>query len=608
MELRENKMELANKEADIIDKLAFDMDRDKRFKDFKIEELENKLRERDDSIDAVRSKLVATEVERDGLIARLSDASGAVKEAKAEAAKCNVKMQHLSDELRAAHAKSTEKMAGEIEQLRASLKATKDEMELRVQEAKNCAEGEVRELVSKYETASAKKDPLVEELRLARDKLADLQACMGILDEALATSQQCNTSLQANKIVSDRKLTEVSNQFQYLKDFIKSAKSTITILEAKLRTKDEHCKHFESIGEQLIKKKDVLYKMELRVQKAKNCAEGGLRELVSKYETADNALLQARMGILDEALATSQQCNTSLQANKIVSDRKLTEVSNQFQYLKDFIKSAKSTITILEAKLRAKDEYCKHIESIEQHLKEDKLVLNKISANLHNLNIQIGGNIRVMMRFRPLIKGERMLTLEVQPHEKNNWSMGGSGRSSRPSSRGSMGPTGGRPSSHESGEDADDESCPFHFPSITDRNTRQSSSGTGSVGAKSSANHTSFNDLTKQVIEVTEPHKDRGGLKERRTRWKFGFDRVFSQDHGQYDVWEAAEPLVQSCVDGFHVCMFAYGQVFTFRPLCLLALCIKTSFFSPHTLDWIGEDAHYVRGCWGSWSHPKSCR
>lgn len=39
-----------------------------------------------------------------------------------------------------------------------------------------------------------------------------------------------------------------------------------------------------------------------------------------------------------------------------------------------------------------------------------------------------------------------------------------------------------------------------------------------------------------------------------------GFDRVFNQENGQEDVWEGAEPLVQSCVDGFHVCMFAYGQ------------------------------------------------
>ena len=302
---------------------------------------------------------------------------------------------------------------------------------------------------------------------------------------------------------------------------------------------------------------------------------------LARDEVAD---LQARIGILDEALATSQQCNTSHQANKIASDRKLKEVSSQLQSLTDRLESAWSTITILVGMLRAKDEYCEQFESIERRHVEDKRVLNEIRKTLHNRVIQLNGNISSFIRVRPWIKGERRLTMEVQQHEKYNWSVGGSGRSSRPSSRGSMGPTGGRPPSRESGEDADDESCLFHFPSITDRSTRPSSSGTGGVGAKSSTNYTSFNDLTKQVIELTEPHKDRGGLKERRKKWKYGFDRVFSPDHGQDDVWEAAEPLVQSCVDGFHVCMFAYGQVFTFRPLCLLALCIKTSyFFSAHS-------------------------
>lgn len=119
---------------------------------------------------------------------------------------------------------------------------------------------------------------------------------------------------------------------------------------------------------------------------------------------------------------------------------------------------------------------------------------------------------------------------------------------------------------HDGGEVGEEAECPFHFPSVTDRKTSQlsneggSSGGTTATAAKSSPNYTSFNDLTKQTIELTEPYKDRGGLNPRRKKWKYGFDRVFNPVNGQADVWEAAEPLVQSCVDGFHVCMFAYGQ------------------------------------------------
>ena len=67
--------------------------------------------------------------------------------------------------------------------------------------------------------------------------------------------------------------------------------------------------------------------------------------------------------------------------------------------------------------------------------------------------------------------------------------------------------------------------------------------------------------MTKQVIEIVEPYKDRGGLNPRQKKWKYGFDRVYQPNQTQDDIWEGAEPLVQSCLDGFNVCMFAYGQV-----------------------------------------------
>lgn len=116
------------------------------------------------------------------------------------------------------------------------------------------------------------------------------------------------------------------------------------------------------------------------------------------------------------------------------------------------------------------------------------------------------------------------------------------------------------PPSQGGSDDADSgNECPFHFPAIADRTTSASSAASAS-GANASPNYTSFNDLTKQTIELTEPYKDRGGLNPRRKRWKYGFDRVFSPQNGQDDVWAAAEPLVQSAIDGKHVAMFAYGQ------------------------------------------------
>jgi kinesin family protein C1 len=71
---------------------------------------------------------------------------------------------------------------------------------------------------------------------------------------------------------------------------------------------------------------------------------------------------------------------------------------------------------------------------------------------------------------------------------------------------------------------------------------------------------TGVHDATKNRVKVKEPHKDRGGLKDRRKTWEYSFDKVFTPDHGQEDVWDSTEPLVQCAVDGFNVTIFAYGQ------------------------------------------------
>jgi len=85
------------------------------------------------------------------------------------------------------------------------------------------------------------------------------------------------------------------------------------------------------------------------------------------------------------------------------------------------------------------------------------------------------------------------------------------------------------------------------------------SSGSGNLNGKKSSKY-GCDDPTKNIIEIKEPCKDRGGLNERRKKWTFGFDNVFDPSHSQEDVWEAIEPLIQCAIDGFNVTVFAYGQ------------------------------------------------
>ena len=90
---------------------------------------------------------------------------------------------------------------------------------------------------------------------------------------------------------------------------------------------------------------------------------------------------------------------------------------------------------------------------------------------------------------------------------------------------------------------------PFSFPEICDRDLNLSSSSFSSK------------DLSKQLIEIKEPYKDRGGLSSRRQKWSFGFDGIYAPSHDQMDIWSGCEPMIQSAIDGYNVCIFAYGQV-----------------------------------------------
>jgi hypothetical protein len=45
------------------------------------------------------------------------------------------------------------------------------------------------------------------------------------------------------------------------------------------------------------------------------------------------------------------------------------------------------------------------------------------------------------------------------------------------------------------------------------------------------------------------------------TRSKFEFDRVFPPGSSQDEVFEQIRPILTSFVDGYNVCIFAYGQV-----------------------------------------------
>lgn len=160
-----------------------------------------------------------------------------------------------------------------------------------------------------------------------------------------------------------------------------------------------------------------------------------------------------------------------------------------------------------------------HVTKYDQHqndMNRKLRVLDEVRRDLHNKVLRLSGNMKVMVRVRPSIEGEG----EQQSIQQTT---------------------------------------PFRFPSICDRNINNSS--TSSTTTTTITNHSSSTlDLTKKLVEMTEPYKDRGGLSQRRQKYTFGFDNVFSPSHDQLDVWLGVEPMVQSAIDGYNVCLFAYGQ------------------------------------------------
>ena len=291
----------------------------------------------------------------------------------------------------------------------------------------------------------------------------------------------------------------------------------------------------------------------------KEALEGQLRRAQSH-----GVELESRLHTLQGDLDRAQVAVATLCVEKREGDQKLTALSDQLRTLTDHVGVSRATAADLEARLRDREVYC-------AQLIEEKFILQEIRRDLHNRVMQLSGNIRVYVRVRPLLKNEHPGEQEL--------SSGGHGRRSSSSSGGSGGPPkdGGRPSSRGSLMPARSMSvprasstqvhpgngpmaeCPFHFSSLADR-----AAVTSLPDQSSPPNYASFHDLTKQTLELTEPQKDRGGLSKRRKKWKFGFDRVFHPGDGQEDVWAGAEPLVQSAVDGFHVCMFGEAFVAVF--------------------------------------------
>lgn len=280
-------------------------------------------------------------------------------------------------------------------------------------------------------------------------------------------------------------------------------------------------------------------KLEKLLKQSELEASESLKELQSELDTSEDklALADSEKGFLQEKVDELQNNLESLRADKNAAldqqsevaqalsekEKELVDVGKTVEALREDLHDKQVQVKEIELKLKTSEtersDALKRMETFDDREGElfNKLQEgDRIRRELHNKVMELSGNIRVFVRVRPELPGEK---------EKALKSLASNADTSRKRKHALI------------------EETPFKFPGIYDRD-----------GAEKGE------DLCKNFLELLEPPKDRGGLKDRRKKWRFGFDHVFAPATGQEEIWEATEPLVQSAVDGYNVCLFAYGQ------------------------------------------------
>lgn len=398
------------------------------------------------------------------------------------------------------------------------IEATKEQLEKLVESQ--------QQQVDKLQTTTI--PSLQSALELERDSVARLETK---LEDKESELEVCNGTVV--KLQSEIEALRLQNQAQ-----TDSTKQVSETLRVELASKNEQIATLQNQVQSIQSKLETQIRSNESLAQSKQFVEAQLKEL--------NDALEESMGQLDTAEKEKTELESNLakaldklkRANE-ASESKVSETANIVQGLTTQLASERerreqSEHRLVETEQNTRD-YEKRIKDLEKQLKstveerdaarsnmmgfDDREAdlyrklseCNMVRREMHGKLMQLMGNIRVFVRVRPALASEQQ--------------------------------------QHSSDKKRKRDDGPFRFPGVHDRQTKRALTASASG-----------DDLTKNLIEVQEPYKDRGGLSDRRKTWRFGFDNVFGPDAGQEDVWENVEPLIQSAVDGFNVTLFAYGQ------------------------------------------------
>lgn len=379
---------------------------------------------------------------------------------------------------------------------------------------------------------------LVAEKRQLESQVKDLELSHKKVTEQLEKSQEKMDALENHALPqSNAKLQQALGQIDVYKKELEEKKSTISQYEcdidklkrrneATVREMKENEVEFQSLisqGAEMhsfledeVKRKNgiisqlegtvtslkkMIEKEEVRALDFKAKFESTLKELEAANETQHQ--LENKLSQAEEQLQKDAEFKEEVIHKNKKSSASVKAMEKDRQNLNERLKQ----IEIELAKTREERDHAiirlGTSDKREDELFEKLLESDRVRRELHARVMYLSGNIRVFVRVRPPIPGEEENCTEDDKHFR----FGGNGGL------------------------------------------------TGQINTKYGSD-----DPTKNLLEVIEPKKDRGGLSERRKKWTFGFDQIYDPSCDQRDVWEGCEPLIQSAIDGFNVTIFAYGQ------------------------------------------------
>jgi kinesin family protein C1 len=356
----------------------------------------------------------------------------------------------------------------------------------------------------------------------------------------------------------DELVTSVSDTIPDYEERIRSLESQ---LDAVNRQKEEERANFQSLNEDssnsyavmtkdIAAKDDEIERLQIQLNDMKGQLKKDHSELdttlqnIAEMETTMNRKVQDLSNALEDTMKQLEKSEHERQILIKKVNEALQQTKKDAEFKDQVLNDNKSNTAAMEEMSSQRTQMQRRIAELEKDLqstteqrddakgrlstsdqREEELFIklresDHVRRQLHNKVIQLCGNIRVFVRVRPALPGEEEST-PPQPEPAN--------------------------AKKRNHDEIEQPQSLFSYPGMYDRASKKSSSDAD-------------DDLTKNLVEMTEPYKDRGGLSDRRKKHKFGFDGVFNPNHGQDDIWQATEPLVQSAIDGYSVTIFAYGQ------------------------------------------------